>query len=158
MEVARTERDLLEHGDGLSLTELVAEANSQDRDRLLARLQEIETALGDLSNERQRIGRDLEEAKARLRQMQGPDAASQAAEARQQALANMGERRPTVGPAYHWSRAAERGHRSLPRGQTGANSQGRGADFREIDAPGRQGAANRFWPDRPLGAVGRPAQ
>ena len=35
-DVARTERDLLEHGDGLSLTELAAEADSQDRDRRLA--------------------------------------------------------------------------------------------------------------------------
>lgn len=90
-DVARTERDLLEHGDGLSLTELVAEAASQDRDRLLARLQEIETALRDLGNERQRIGGDLQEAETRLRQMQGTDAASLAAEARQQALADMGD-------------------------------------------------------------------
>ena len=90
-DAARTERDLLEHGDGLSLTELVAEAGSQDRDRLLARLQEIKAILDDLGNERQRIGGDLQEAEARLRQMQGTDAASQAAEARQQALADMAD-------------------------------------------------------------------
>jgi uncharacterized protein YhaN len=44
-----------------------------------------------LSDDRQRIGGDIADAEAKLRSMQGSDAASVAAESRQQALADMGD-------------------------------------------------------------------
>jgi hypothetical protein len=62
------------------------------RDCLIrARLLEIKDELDRLANDRQRIGGDIAEAEAKLRGMQGSDAASVAAESRQQALADMGE-------------------------------------------------------------------
>ena len=90
-EVARIESELLEAGDGLSLPELFAESEGQDRDRIAARLLEIDGALRELGATRERIGREIEEAESRLRQMRGTDAASKAAEERQQALADMSD-------------------------------------------------------------------
>lgn len=85
------ERDLIGLGDGLSLADLTIEAQDQDRDLIRARLLEIEDALKRLSDDRQRIGGDIADAEAKLRSMQGSDAASMAAETRQQALADMGD-------------------------------------------------------------------
>ncbi len=85
------ERDLIGLGDGLSLADLTIEAQDQDRDLIRARLLEIEDELQRLSNDRQRIGGDIANAEAKLRGMQGSDAASVAAETRQQALADMGD-------------------------------------------------------------------
>lgn len=89
--IATLENDLIEAGDGLSLADLTTEAHGQDRDLIRARLLEIEDALDLLSNDRQRIGGDIADAEAKLRGMQGSDAASIAAESRQQALADMGD-------------------------------------------------------------------
>jgi uncharacterized protein YhaN len=85
------ERDLIGLGDGLALADLTIEAQDQDRDLIRARLLEIEDELKGLSDDRQRIGGDIADAEAKLRSMQGSDAASVAAESRQQALADMGD-------------------------------------------------------------------
>jgi uncharacterized protein YhaN len=85
------ERDLIGLGDGLALADLTIEAQDQDRDLIRARLLEIEDELKGLSDDRQRIGGDIADAEGKLRSMQGSDAASVAAETRQQALADMGD-------------------------------------------------------------------
>jgi uncharacterized protein YhaN len=96
--ITTLESDLVEAGDGLSLVDLATEAQGQDRDLIRARLLEIKDELDRLGNDRQRIGGDIAGAEAKLRGMQGSDAASVAAESRQQALADMG------GAVERWTR------------------------------------------------------
>lgn len=89
-EIDRLDGELLEAGNGLSVTELEAEAASHDRDAIAARLKEIEDELDQLDNEQQTVGGRLQAASTLLATMQGGDAASLAAETRELALADMG--------------------------------------------------------------------
>lgn len=97
-DIEGVERSLLDSGDGLAVHQLQDEADRADRDRLAGRLVEIAEELRRLGAGRQDIGGREQAAQSLLRGMQGSDAASRAAEARQRALAEMG------GAVQRWTR------------------------------------------------------
>ncbi|MEN8220132.1 MAG: AAA family ATPase [Pseudomonadota bacterium] len=88
-ELSEIEQQLLEQGDGLSLTDLANAAAAVDIDELLGQLQSCTEQIQQLEEQRSSIDQSIGELRTLLKQMDGNATAAQAADEAQFALAEM---------------------------------------------------------------------
>ncbi|MDM8558860.1 AAA family ATPase [Candidatus Parabeggiatoa sp. HSG14] len=94
-EIVEVEQQLLEQGEGLSLTELANAVATVDIDQLPSQLQQCKEQIQNLEQERSSIDQSIGELRTLLKQMDGNAQAAQAADEAQLALAeiqNLSER------------------------------------------------------------------
>ena len=90
-DLARVQKEILRHGDGLSLVVLEAEASAADRDTIDVSLSQIAADLSDLERQQSEARDARATAQAEMRRLQGPSAASEQAELLQSTLAQLRE-------------------------------------------------------------------
>jgi uncharacterized protein YhaN len=84
-----TKKRLLELGEGMSINELTNDVNSVDMTEVPALLQQTQEQIQQLEAERSELDQTIGELRTLLKQMDGNDAAAQAADEAQLALAEM---------------------------------------------------------------------
>lgn len=90
-DLSRIQKEILRHGDGLSLTDLETEASAADRDSIDVHLNQIAADATDVERQLSEVRDARATAQAEMRRLQGPSAASEKAELLQSTLAQVRE-------------------------------------------------------------------
>ena len=90
-ELARIQKEIVRHGDGLSLADLEAEASTADRDTIAAQLSQLDADFSEVEKQLSEVRDARATAQAEIRRLQGPSAASEKAELFQSTLAQLRE-------------------------------------------------------------------